>query len=119
VLFVANVSKMTQFYQSLASMTLIHSDDQHAVLEVEGFQLVVHALRGAKKIEGAPIVREDSYVKLCFPVESIAAARTRASALGGSVKPERNAFEARGFRACDGHDPEGNVFQVRETAAAR
>jgi hypothetical protein len=25
-------------------------------------------------------------------------------------------FEARGFRACDGHDPEGNVVQFREVA---
>jgi hypothetical protein len=23
-------------------------------------------------------------------------------------------FEARGFRACDGYDPEGNVVQLRE-----
>jgi hypothetical protein len=26
-------------------------------------------------------------------------------------------WSARGFRACDGYDPEGNVFQVREKAA--
>lgn len=26
-------------------------------------------------------------------------------------------WEARGFRACDGRDPEGNVLQVREAAA--
>lgn len=107
---------MTQFYQAMASMAVLHSDDQHAVLEVQGFQLVVHAIRGATPADGHPIVREDSFVKLCFPVDSIAAARTTASALGGSVKADRDAFEARGFRACDGHDPEGNVFQVRETA---
>lgn len=121
VLFVADVPKMTQFYQALASMELLNEDGQHAVLEVEGFQLVIHALRGARKTAPAPggrvRVRRDSYVKVCLPVESIAAARATASKLGGSVQPPAKEWEARGFRACDGHDPEGNVLQVRENAS--
>ena len=38
-----------------------------------------------------------------------------AERLGGRVKPVHDEWEARGFRACDGHDPEGNVIQVRES----
>ena len=49
-------------------------------------------------------------------VPSIAEARVRAAGLGGEVWPVDREWEAtsRGFRACDGRDPEGNVFQVRE-----
>lgn len=43
VVFVANVPRMTQFYQAVASMALLQEDDLHAVLELEGFQLVIHA----------------------------------------------------------------------------
>ncbi len=43
-------------------------------------------------------------------------ARKQAAALGGQVGPKAREWQARGFRACDGFDPEGNVFQVRETA---
>jgi len=113
---------MRQFYQALASMALLHEDDVHAVLEVEGFQLVIHALKGAPDAAaapgGQPYVREDTYIKVCLPVESIAAARTTAAMLGGAIRPATNEWEARGFRACDGHDPEGNVLQVRQNASA-
>jgi predicted enzyme related to lactoylglutathione lyase len=120
VVFVANVARMTQFYQTLASMARLQEDDQHAVLELEGFQLVIHALQGAPDAaepERQHRVREDAYVKLCLPVESIAAARSLAASLGGTIRPQGSEWKARGFRACDGNDPEGNVLQVRETAA--
>jgi predicted enzyme related to lactoylglutathione lyase len=121
VVFVANVPRMTQFYQTLASMALLHEDERHAVLELEGFQLVIHALKGAPDTGAAPVgqlhVREDTYIKVCLPVESIAAARTTAARLGGTIRPAASEWEARGFRACEGHDPEGNVLQVRENAA--
>ena len=118
VVFVANVERMTRFYQALAAMTLVSGDEAHTVLEVEGFQLVVHALRGEPDVApGSPRVREDSYLKVCLPVASIAAARATAAPLGGAIKPRSAEWEARGFRACDGNDPEGNVIQVRESAA--
>lgn len=44
----------------------------------------------------------------------IAAARSLAAANGGAIKSPQHEWEARGFRACDGYDPEGNVIQVRE-----
>jgi predicted enzyme related to lactoylglutathione lyase len=120
VLFVANVERVAAFYCDIFAMKRLEGDRDHAVLGIDGFQLVVHRLRGepepAQDTQGKVRVRKDSYVKICLPVESIGAARKRAKALGGDVKPARNEWEARGFRACDGHDPEGNVIQVRQSA---
>jgi catechol 2,3-dioxygenase-like lactoylglutathione lyase family enzyme len=120
VLFVADIDRVASFYRELGGMHLVASDGDHAVLEAHGFQLVVHRLKGEPQAmrdsQGSVPVREDSFMKLCLPVQSIAAARSRAVGLGGFIKPARDEWQARGFRACDGNDPEGNVMQVRERA---
>ena len=120
VLFVRDVRSLSRFYQDVASMRAIHDDEDHVVLEIPGFQLVIHALRAGpssrRASEGKVVAREDSHWKLCLPVESIARARVRAAELGGLIKAPEHEWTARGFRACDGHDPEGNVLQLRESA---
>jgi hypothetical protein len=120
VLFVADVPELSAFYRELASMAVVHEDSDHAVLELDGFQLVIHRLSGepapTRTPNGQVRVREDSYVKFCLPVSSIADARSRATTLGGFIKPPEREWQARGFRACDGYDLEGNVFQIRESA---
>jgi predicted enzyme related to lactoylglutathione lyase len=98
-------------------MTVEVEDGSHVVLDMEGFQLVIHALRGepaAASDATAVRPRQDSYLKVCLPVASIDAARRTAAAKGGAIKPREYEWTARGFRACDGHDPEGNIIQVRE-----
>lgn len=117
VVFVADVRRVSTFYREVAAMDVLIEEEGYSVMEVEGLQLVVHALRGEPAVSPASIrVREHSYVKLCLPVASIAAARSLAAANGGAIKSSEHEWEARGFRACDGHDPEGNVIQVRESA---
>ena len=121
VLFVADVPCMTHFYQTVASMALVSQDSDHAILELAGVELVIHALRGEPQVlplpDGHVRIREDSYVKVCLPVQSIADARSKVAALGGALQPSAKEWQARGFRACDGHDPEGNVWQARTSAA--
>lgn len=116
VLFVDDVSRIAAFYRAIARMEVLHANGDHVVLESAGFQLTVHALRhdGATSITRAYPTREDTHVKLCFPVEDLQAARTAAARLGGELWARDREWQARGFRACDGRDPEGNVFQLRE-----
>lgn len=116
VLFVSDVARVSVFYRELAAMQVAFADDDHVVLAVDGFELVVHRLFGEPEndanFEVTP--RDDSYSKLCLPVRDIESARGTAARLGGSIKPQSFEWSARGFRACDGHDPEGNVIQVRQ-----
>ena len=116
VLFVADVAQMTTFYAQIAQMSVLHQESGHAVLAIDGLELVIHSLPPAAI--GAPVVpvvvRDDAYAKLCLPVRSIAEARDDAQRHGGAIASPKKEWEARGFRACDGHDPEGNVIQVRE-----
>ncbi len=121
VVFVSDVARVAAFYRALADMVEAHADEDHVVLEVGGLELVIHRLSNepspVRDTAGRPHVREDSYLKLCLPVASIAAARAAAARFGGDVRGTQCEWEGRGFRACDGHDPEGNVIQVRERAA--
>jgi predicted enzyme related to lactoylglutathione lyase len=120
VLFAKQVVRLAHFYREVAGMEEIHADTGHVVLDGGHFQLVVHNIpkkvAATIEITEPPHIRVSMPIKICLPVLSIDAARTLAAALGGRVGAKKNEWQARGFIACDGHDPEGNVFQVRESA---
>lgn len=120
VLFAKDLLRVAKFYEELLALTVSVSEPDHLVMESAEFQLVVHALpkEVAKSINitSPPARRTEVPTKLFFPVVSLAETRIKATALGGELNPQSKEWEARGFRACDGHDPEGNVVQFRENA---
>jgi catechol-2,3-dioxygenase len=124
VLFVKNPARLAKFYRSVAGMKEIGREKEHVLLESGVFQLVLHRIpkRIAKNIviDVPPAVREQAAMKLSFPVKSLAKAREAAVSLGGALRTrdEEWSWAARGATMCDGHDPEGNVFQVFEPTKA-
>lgn len=120
VVFAKDMSRVAKFYAELLPMAMVRAERDHIVLESANLQLVVHAIpkpiARSIAIASPPQRRADSPIKLFFPVASLAEARAKAAALGGELNPREAEWEARGFRACDGHDPEGNVVQLREDA---
>src|SRR4051812_9416736 len=110
VLFAKDLPRVAKFYEELLSMVVAHAEADHIVLESAACQLVVHAI--PKKIAASihistpPERRTETPIKLFFFVNSIAEARDKAAALGGELNASKNEWEARGFRACDGYDPE-------------
>ncbi|KRA16377.1 VOC family protein [Lysobacter sp. Root604] len=118
VMFVDNVDRISAFYRGVAAMTVVHADDEHVVLEAAGFQLIVHAIRYSDAGETTTYpLREDGCIKLCLPVSDIDTARSVAVGLGGELWPPEREWQARGVRVCDGRDPEGNVFQLRQSVS--
>lgn len=119
VVYAKDVERVSRFYAEVASLRVAQEEPGYTVLESQGFQLVVVAIpaRIAQQIEIAspPVRREDSAIKLCFSVPSLAQARSRVSALGGELNGAEREWQFQGSRVCDGHDPEGNVVQLRET----
>ncbi|MDB5968831.1 MAG: hypothetical protein JWQ90_1281 [Hydrocarboniphaga sp.] len=118
VLFAKDVTRIARFYEEIVPMSVTHVESELIVLDSADFQLVVHGIPAkiARSIDitSPPALRENAAMKLIFPVASIEAARAKAKAFGGGLHPRKKEFEARGFRACDGYDPEGNVVQFRE-----
>jgi|SRR5580658_5996932 hypothetical protein len=97
------------------------SAESRRILECELFQLVVvqipKEIAERIEIEEPPARRSTTPIKLVFFIENLEAARTAARSLGGALNPSGGEWLFEGDRVCDGSDPEGNVFQLRQIGA--
>jgi enamine deaminase RidA (YjgF/YER057c/UK114 family) len=126
VIFAKDMARVAAFYQQVCGLQPGGGDASHAVLLAGDSQLIVHAIPAAYAqdivIVQPPQRREDTPIKPVFAVASLAAARAYAAALGGVLDPVARewAFTRQGQTRtmCDGHDPEGNVFQLWQAADA-
>lgn len=114
VIFTSDHQRLARFYQAMTGLPVRFTDDGITVLASETFELVIHSLPGEPAVNNPPHVRQDTYIKPFFPVTSLAEVRAKAVALGGQLRPPNEEWEARGFRACEAIDPDGNVIQFRE-----
>ncbi|HEX7296460.1 MAG TPA: VOC family protein [Pyrinomonadaceae bacterium] len=117
VIFTGDHKRLAKFYEAVTGLPVHFTDDGIQVLASDTFELVIHALGSEPAVSDPPRVREDTYIKPFFPVKSLAEVREKATALGGRLRPASEEWEARGFRACEAVDPDGNVIQFREEQA--
>ena len=122
VIYAKDLPRLVAFYRDVTGLPVTHSETDYAILEAGTFQLVVHAIppgiAATIHVASPPLRREDAAVKLIFPIPSIDASRTLAALHGGALNPPEREWQFQGCRICDGHDPEGNVIQLREHAGA-
>ena len=120
VLYARDLDRLVEFYASVAGIEPQTVEKGFATLGAGPTQFVIVRIpkRIADTIEIAtpPEPREDTPLKLVFFVEDIARARERAAELGGAVNAMEREWEFEGARVCDGHDPEGNIFQLRQAS---
>jgi catechol-2,3-dioxygenase len=119
VLFAKDHAKVARFYREALGLICTASDDDHSVLNCNGFDLVVHQIPKQHLEESnqeMPVRRGNGRVRLDFPVDSIEAARSIAATLGGRVDDLPPAWAASDANFYLGHDPEGNVFKLSERA---
>ena len=120
VIFADDIAKLATFYAAVAGLTETDAGKGHIVVAGNGFELTLHAMPRGVPASGPPYpAREETCLKICLPVKDLAVSRKAAGAHGGSLRPKTAEWEARGFRACDGFDPEGNVFQLRVPASVK
>lgn len=121
VIYAKDVARLSAFYARVAGLAVTHTEADHASLESTALQLFIVAMNPAiatkVEITQPPTLRENTALKFIFPVASLADARQLATESGGALKPAQAEWAFNGHRHCDGHDPEGNVFQLRERAA--
>jgi predicted enzyme related to lactoylglutathione lyase len=109
MIYVKDMPRMKEFYgQLLGAQTVSNeSSDSWALFETDGASVALHAIgEHAADISQA---RESNPVKLIFAVEDVVAERGRLEAMGVTMlsRPWQQPNEA-----CDGIDPEGNIFQI-------
>jgi predicted enzyme related to lactoylglutathione lyase len=118
VLYAKDLHRLVQFYTAVAGLDVQKIERAYAVLGREPSQLAIvripKRIAAAIQITTPPKRREDTPIKLVFAVEDIAIARSRAAELGGTMNAVEREWNFEGAKVCDGCDPEGNVFQIRE-----
>lgn len=115
VIFTGDKERLARFYEAVTGLPVRTNDGSVTVLASDEFELVIHALPGEPVVQSPPQGR-DSYVKPFFPVKSLSKARKQAAGLGGRIGPAAEEWKARGFKACEAIDPDGNPIQFRESA---
>ena len=117
-IYAKDLARLAQFYQSLLGMTRAHETPDLVVLRSPELQITVNAMpahvAAQVDISSPPEKRDNVAYKFFFTVPSLAAASQAASSLGGEVLPEQ--WRGPGFIVSNAVDPEGNIFQVRESA---
>lgn len=120
VIYAKNISLVSKFYAGTIGFDVAHTEADHVVLESPVFQLAIlaipPAIASSIDIANPPARRAETPIKLVFFVPDIAAAREAAAKLGGQLNPPGQEWRFRQSNVCDGHDPEGNVLQLRENA---
>jgi predicted enzyme related to lactoylglutathione lyase len=117
VVYAKDLERVVAFYAGVLALPVVAEEaGEFTTLGDDGMELSVvampRAIADAITIDSPPRRREDAAVKVSYEVADLVAARRAAGALGG-VLDERE-WTWRGTVHCDGHDPEGNVFQLRE-----
>lgn len=119
VVYAKDVARVGEFYAAVTALPVTEVESGYVVMEANGFQLLIFAIPShiATDIEitTPPVRREETPIKLIFVVPSIAISRARVAAFGGLLNPTESEWQFHGVRVCDGYDPEGNVFQLRES----
>ncbi|MDH0863348.1 VOC family protein [Mitsuaria sp. GD03876] len=118
VLYAKRLDPVARFYERVLGMPVAHAAADHVILESDAFEFVIHAIPSeiadTFEIADPPEVREETPIKLLFPVARIDEARAIAASLGGRIQPIEREWASASGRVCDGVDPEGNVFQLRQ-----
>lgn len=118
VVFVNDASRAAAFYRAITGLPVAHSEEGYVLLGDGAYQLVIHAIpapiAATIEVTSPPALREDAAFKLFFMVPDLAKARRAAAEHGGAIDPPDREWRLREYRVAEGHDPEGNVIQLRQ-----
>lgn len=117
--YATDLERLASFYEALAGMRRLHQTAELVVLQSPDIQLLIHRVPRAVAddivITSPPQRRDRTALKFFFTVAGIGPASALANRLGGAVFAEQ--WAGPGFVARNACDPEGNVFQIRESVA--
>jgi predicted enzyme related to lactoylglutathione lyase len=117
-IYAKDLGNLAAFYEKLLGLARVRATDELVILNSADFQIIVHAMPGhvARKTQASspPAIRDNAASKFFYTVPSLSEAQAVADSLGGQVLPEQ--WRGPGFVVRNAVDPEGNIFQLRESA---
>jgi len=118
-IYANDAERLAGFYQAVLGLHRVHASPELIVfgLPDTDLQLVIHPIpphiAATITITSPPERREDTALKFFFTVPSLDAAQRIAAGLGGAVDDRQ--WAGPGFVVRNAIDPEGNIFQLRES----
>ncbi len=113
VIYATSVHHMADFYAHVLELEVKDMEADYALLADEDFELVLLTTDVSKRACKTDAARETTPMKPVFFVcASLDVLKDRIAAKGGTVYQPK-AWEFGGRQVCDGHDCEGNIFQLR------
>ena len=117
VIYAKALDRLVAFYVNAIGFQVVEQADEYVVIDHAGIQLVIlqapAQIADAISISDPPAPREETPIKLVFFAE-LDTVRTRAPESGGGLMPSEREWRFQDTRVCDGFDPEGNIFQIRQ-----
>lgn len=117
-IYAKDLAKLSGFYETLLGLARVRSTNELVILSSPHLQIIVHAMPAgvAREAGGSspPAIRDDAAFKFFYTVPSLSVAQSVASSLGGQVLSDQ--WRGPGFIVRNAVDPEGNIFQLRESA---
>jgi catechol 2,3-dioxygenase-like lactoylglutathione lyase family enzyme len=122
-IYAVDLARMTEFYCQVLGLSIVELlDNDFAQLASPDGAIEISIVAIPREIadeitfDNPVSPREDTPIKLSFVVDDPETSGAHARALGGALRSADEGWSWNGFIHCDGHDPEGNVFQTRSLA---
>ncbi|HEX2621978.1 MAG TPA: VOC family protein [Phototrophicaceae bacterium] len=124
VLFMAdeNLDRCMKFYRDILGVEVVFSDDSSYAFKMEGQDFALVKLSSAVEMLNKEVLAQSEHVShrimLCADVEDVDAAYKTLTAKGlAFIKPPID--QPWGFRTAYFADPEGNIWEFRQTIPAQ
>jgi hypothetical protein len=119
VVYARHMHALASFYEHALGLVRVEEGPTYVSLRTKAIDLAVVQIppnvARTIHIQSPPLPREEVPIKLSFLVGNIESRRSLIAEHGGALKPAAAAWSWRGALHLDGTDPEGNVFQLRQS----
>ena len=123
VVYVLDLGRAVVFYRATPNWSVLEQESGFATLQspsVQGATILTlvqipDEIAADITIADPPQRRDETPIKLSFAVNDLAEVRALAATVGGVVDSVDMEWTFGTVRVVDGHDPEGNVVQFRQS----
>ncbi|MFP7723627.1 VOC family protein [Lysobacter sp. A3-1-A15] len=117
-IYARDLARLARFYEKLLGLARLRTTDALVILSSPDLQLIIHAMPDhvahETDVSLLPAIRDNVAFKFFYTVPSLSEAQAVAESHGGQVLAEQ--WRGPGFIVRNAVDPEGNIFQLRESA---
>lgn len=113
VIYAQDLPALSDFYQQSLGFTRIDGDDSYAQLTLGTAELVILQTKGTFTNASTEPRANVAIKPVLFVDQDLAKLRDAITSKGGFLKPAAAEWQFGDKTVCDGHDPEGNIFQLR------